>query len=253
MTTMIKTNFKYYVDAGTSWSKVLEINETNDSFDKSLLRQSDIALTCNTKIKNIEKEHNLYIVPSKDISKLNLEFNGATGHMVRNKLSKDGKYENEIIALAYGAQKTIEDWHNATIIDLGSRDTKWVRFKDGKYKDLDWNTSCGSATGATVEMLCKFYNVNPSQIDASSEKYPVTCGVFAMEKIMDDIATGVNTEIAIAKYIHGIAYNAWNFAQKPEQIYLSGGFCENSCFVESMKKYCDVKQLGRFVLLNGLI
>lgn len=58
---------------------------------------------------------------------------------------------------------------------------------------------------------------------------------------------------SISKFVHGIAYNAWTFAQKPEKIYLSGGFCENECFVNSLKKYCDVILLGRFVLCEGLI
>ena len=57
---------------------------------------------------------------------------------------------------------------------------------------------------------------------------------------------------AIAKYIHGIAFNAWNFAQKPDTIYLSGGFCESECFVKSLENYCKVEKLGRFVLVQGV-
>ena len=70
---------------------------------------------------------------------------------------------------------------------------------------------------------------------------------------MDDIAKGSNAETAISKFIHGIAFNAWNFAKKPSKIYLSGGFCENQCFVDSLKRYCDVEPLGRFLLCEGLI
>ena len=36
--------------------------------------------------------------------------------------------------------------------------------KCGKFFDLDWNTSCAAATGATVEMLLKFYDVKSSVI-----------------------------------------------------------------------------------------
>lgn len=173
--------------------------------------------------------------------------------MVKNYIKSDGVYQNEVISLAYGAKKVIGEFKNITIIDLGSRDIKWVRFKDGKYKDLDWNGACGSATGATVEMLCSFYNVNPSKIKIQEKKYPVTCGVFAMEKIMDDIANDMPAEYAISKYIHGIAYNAWTFAGKPDSLFLSGGFCHNKCFVESLSKYCKVEPLGRYVLLEGLL
>ena len=84
------------------------------------------------------------------------------------------------------------------------------------------------------------------------DKYTITCGIFGLEKIMDDIAKGNEAKIAIAKFIHGIAYNAWQFAKKPEKLYLSGGFCENKCFVDSLSNYCEVALLGRFLLCEGL-
>ena len=70
---------------------------------------------------------------------------------------------------------------------------------------------------------------------------------------MDDISKGCEAQEAISKFVHGIAYNSWNFAQKPQKIYLSGGFCENKCFVKSLQEYCDVELLGRFILCEGLI
>jgi activator of 2-hydroxyglutaryl-CoA dehydratase len=219
---------KLYIDAGTSWSKVLEIHE------------------------NEEKKS--FIISSKELNSLNLKFDGATGHMVQNRVKPDGLYQNEMLSLAYGAKKILsdEDLQDATIVDIGSRDVKWVRFINGKYKDLDWNGNCGSATGATVEMLSKFYSVDTSKLIPRKEKIPVTCGVFAMEKIMDDIASNIPADIAIAKYINGIAYNTWNFAGNPNKIYLSGGFCLNKCFLDSLNFYCDVVPLGRLVLLEGL-
>ena len=89
---------------------------------------------------------------------------------------------------------------------------------------MDWNTACASATGATVEMLLKFYDIKPDELEFTEEKYNITCGIFGLEKIMDDIANGEKASIAISKFLHGIAYNAWNFAKKPEKLYLSGGF-----------------------------
>ena len=70
---------------------------------------------------------------------------------------------------------------------------------------------------------------------------------------MDSISGGEKASIAVSKFVHGIAYNAWNFAKKPERIYLSGGFCENKCLVDSLKNYCDVVLLGRFILCEGLM
>ena len=158
--------------------------------------------------------------------------------------------ENEIIALANGCKNIIDK--DSTILDLGSRDAKWIKFKDSKFHDMDWNTSCASSTGATVEMLLKFYGVRAEELAFDEEKFAVTCGIFGMEKIMDSISAGVKPSEAISKFVHGIAFNAWNFCKKPEKIYLSGGFCDNKCLVDSLKNYCEVELLGRFVLCEGL-
>jgi activator of 2-hydroxyglutaryl-CoA dehydratase len=264
---------KIYLDAGTSWSKVLEIyKDESELLDSPLnchaeLDSASIQLTDKTssqhgQILNQVQGDNpkgqykkrVFLFPSKFFHNIDIKFDGATGHMVKDRVKPDGLYQNEMLSLAYGAKKLLseEDLKDATIVDIGSRDLKWVRFIDGKYKDLDWNGSCGSVTGATVEMLSKFYSVDSSELPPQKEKIPVTCGVFAMEKIMDEIVSNTPPEIAIAKYIHGIAYNTWNFAGSPNKIFLSGGFCHNQCFVESLKFYCEVKLLGRHVLLEGL-
>ncbi|MCQ2739095.1 MAG: ATPase [bacterium] len=218
-----------YLDAGTTYSKIItDKNSYGEEFFQF-------------------KKDNLYyyIISSNIIKSLNIIPDSSCGHMF-------DANENEIIALACGAKKQNIDL-DATVLDLGSRDAKWIRFKDGKFQDMDWNTSCASSTGATVEMLLKFYNVSAENLNFNTEKYAVTCGIFGMEKIMDSISNGEKPADAISKFVHGIAYNAWNFAKRPQKIYLSGGFCQNECFVESLKKYCKVVTLGRFVLCEGLI
>ena len=216
-----------YLDAGTTYSKVIT-NEKN--FDEKFLVQ--------------HSGNYYYILPSGIIKAQNIVPTRSCGHM-------SNANENEIIALAQGAKKRVIS-PNATVLDLGSRDAKWIKFKDNKFHDMDWNTSCASSTGATVEMLLKFYGVKPEELKFDNEKFAVTCGIFGMEKIMDSISSGTKPSEAISKFVHGIAYNAWNFCKKPEKIYLSGGFCENECFVNSLEKYCEVELLGRFVLCEGL-
>ena len=218
-----------YLDAGTTYSKIISENKI---FDNSFC------------LKNYDGKY-YYILPSKIIKEQNIIPTRSCGHMVNAS-------ENEIIALANGAKK-LDIEPNATVLDLGSRDAKWINFKNGKFHDMDWNTSCASSTGATVEMLMKFYDVKPKDLKFSEEKFAVTCGIFGMEKIMDSISDGVKPSEAISKFVHGIAFNAWNFAKRPDKIYLSGGFCENKCFVDSLKKYTEVIPLGRFVLCEGLI
>lgn len=219
-----------YADAGTTYTKIITIDEPTDLLDDYF-------------IKTVGGK-NYYIVPSSMIKTLPLNIIRSCGHM-------SDSNENEIIALAKGCRQLNDS--NMTVLDLGSRDAKWIRFKNSKFHDMDWNTSCASSTGATVEMLLKFYNVESKNLRFNKEKFAVTCGIFGLEKIMDDISNGAEPTDAISKFVHGIAYNAWNFSKKPNKIYLSGGFCENKCFVDSLKYYCEVITLGRFVLCEGLI
>ena len=218
-----------YLDAGTTYSKVISKDKIFD--DKFCLKNFD--------------GKNYYILPSKIIKDHDITPTRACGHMALAS-------ENEIIALANGAKKLNID-SDATVVDLGSRDAKWIKFKNNKFHDMDWNTSCASSTGATVEMLMKFYDITLEDLTFNPEKFIVTCGIFGMEKIMDSISSGIKPAEAISKFVHGLAFNAWNFAHNPDKIYLSGGFCENKCFVDSLSSYCEVIPLGRFVLCEGLI
>ena len=218
-----------FIDAGTTYSKIISIGENLDF----------------SPVK-VQNDRFYYILPSVQVRQTDLKFEKSCGHM-----GYSGNSENEIIALAQGSMDKIE--LNSTVLDLGSRDAKWIRFKNGKFKDMDWNTACASSTGATIEMLLKFYNLKTTDLKFNEEKYNVTCGIFGFEKIMDDISKGENSSAAVSKFIHGVAFNAWNFAKNPEKIYLSGGFCDNECFVKSLSNYCEVIKLGRFVLAEGLI
>lgn len=219
-----------FLDAGTTYSKIL-------------IKEEDTTLSSDYFVEKNNKDK-YYIVPSSMIKQLNLNITKSCGHMANAS-------ENEIIALANGCKNFIDE--DSTILDLGSRDAKWIRFKNKKFHDMDWNTSCASSTGATVEMLLKFYNLKREDLNFNEEKFVVTCGIFGLEKIMDDISNGANPKDSISKFVHGIAYNAWNFAKQPKKIYLSGGFCENVCFVDSLKNYCEVELLGRFMLCQGLV
>lgn len=249
---------KILADAGTSWTKTLEIYD-----DPQDLAQSPLAIFLQEKLLYTETLHSkdkegnfvngrLALIPTKLVHKYpEILFDAATGHMSSRRLRPDAKYENELVAMALGGMKTLTE-PDVTLLDLGSRDSKWIRYKNYKYNDLDWNGTCGSGTGATIEMVCNFYEFDPQVLPVETEKIAVTCGVFGMEKIMDLVARGVPADIAISRYIHGIAFNVWNFAQCPEKLYLSGGLCLNRCFVESLKQYCEVITLGRYVLLEGL-
>ena len=224
------------IDAGTTRSKIIEDSNSN------------LMSGYENYYERTENNLKYYIMPSSKLKEINFKFDKGTGHMSLNMLKNSSEYENEVIALIQGFRKKVQDT-DAIILDMGSRDSKWAKFKDGQFKDLDWNSSCSSSTGATIEMLLNFYNIKSEELKYYPEKYVITCGIFGLEKIMDDAAKGLDTKIAVSKFIHGIAYNAWNFAKKPEKIYLSGGFCKNKCFVESLGKYAEVIPIGRFNII----
>ncbi len=236
---MMNKTANIVLDAGTTWSKIAENSSSN-------LMQKYAKYMVKT-----QNGFNYYVIPSSELKNITFKFDKATGHMSLSMLNDKKYYENEVIALINGFRKHVKE--DAIILDMGSRDSKWAQFKNGNFKDLDWNSSCSSSTGATIEMLLKFYNTEVKNLKFSEEKYIITCGIFGLEKIMDDIAKGSKAEEAISKFIHGIAFNAWTFAKKPDKIYLSGGFCENQCFLDSLSKYCTVVPLGRFLLCEGLL
>jgi len=208
-------------DCGSTWAKVLETE-----YDK------------------------LEIIPTVDLIKKNYpSFDIATGHSgkIRTK-----RFENELIALAKGALSLIQI-KDFVIVDIGSRDVKYIRFKNRKIKKLDWNTSCGSSTGATIEMLGKYFDIDLSKLQPLATWINVTCGVFGMEKILEMVSAGESPSDGVAKFIHGLARNVFHFTGKPETVFLSGGFCMSKCFTGSLRNYCRIHPLGRTVLIKGLI
>jgi len=78
----------------------------------------------------------------------------------------------------------------------------------------------------------------------------VTCGVLGLSDIFDAVTSGIDEAEAVARFVRGIAINAYRFAGSPAKLYLSGGLCDNPLFVKSFP--CEVVSLGRFVLLAGL-
>ena len=201
-----------------------------------------------SKIKDMESGEVAILPTGQVLRDRDLIFESATGHLGRDRALK---YENELIALAQGSLKLVAD-KNFTVVDIGSRDTKFVQLHKRKVRKLDWNQACGANTGFTLELLAKYYDIDFDKLARSEEKIPVTCGIFAIEKIFETVIQGKPIETALAAFVHGIAFNIYNFVQRPDVLYVSGGLCENRCFLDSLTQYCEVIPLGRNVLLEGL-
>ena len=170
----------------------------------------------------------------------------ATGH---NGKKYATRYINELTALARGGEQLINE-KDYTLLDCGSRDIKFVRYANGRIKDMGWNTECGASMGFTIELLERYYDLDYTAMPIPDRSFSVTCGVLGMSHIFDAIVNGEDEATAVARFVRGIAVNAFNFAGKPEKLYLSGGLCNNSLFLGCFP--CQIVPLGRFVLLEGL-
>lgn len=185
------------------------------------------------------------LIATKEIDQ-GLKVDIATGHNGKRHASR---YINELTALAKGGNALIDTDHY-TLLDCGSRDIKFIRYDQGKIKNMGWNAECGASMGFTIELLERYYNLDFSTMQVPASSFSVTCGVLGMSHIFDAVVDGASEGEAVAKFVKGIALNAYNFAGSPETLYLSGGLCHNPLFVASFP--CKVICLGRFVLLQGL-
>lgn len=185
------------------------------------------------------------ILPSREI-KPGTRVTVGTGH---NGKRFAEHYVNELIALARGGESLIAE-EDFVLADCGSRDIKFIKYRQGQLEDMGWNSECGASMGFTVELLGRYYNIDYTQLEVPDRPFSVTCGVLGMSHIFDAVITGMSEAEAVARFVKGIAINAYRFVGSPEKLYLSGGLCANPLFVGSFP--CEVVPLGRFVLLEGL-
>jgi len=186
------------------------------------------------------------LIATNTIDRKKMQVDIATGHNGKRYATR---YVNELTALARGGISLIGE-KKFTLLDCGSRDIKYVTYNDGKIKDMGWNAECGASMGFTIELLAKYYDLDFANMPIPKSSFSITCGVLGMSHIFDAVVTGASEAEAVAKFVKGIALNAYDFAKRPEKIYLSGGLCDNPLFVGSFP--CPIVSLGRFVLLEGL-
>ena len=170
----------------------------------------------------------------------------ATGH---NAARRSQRSINELTALARGGKALIAQ-DDFVLLDCGSRDIKFVRFAGGEVVDMGWNAECGASMGFTIELLSTYYQLDYAALPVPATGFSITCGVLGMSHIFDAVVSGASEAEAVAKFVRGIALNAYRFAGEPPELFLSGGLCDNPLFVSSIPG--TVHPLGRFVLIAGL-
>jgi activator of 2-hydroxyglutaryl-CoA dehydratase len=187
------------------------------------------------------------VVPTREQPTLQVDV--ATGH---NASRRAPYFVNELLALVKGGIQLLGagPW---TLIDIGSRDIKAVEVNQGQPTRMEWNNTCGALTGFTLELLGRYFNLDFSTILPSERALPITCGVLGMERLFDQVASGIPVENSIASFVRGMANWSHAFMDRPHSFYLSGGMCDNSLFLKSFPEDVRVEPLGRFVLLEGLL
>ncbi|UCD66380.1 MAG: ATPase [Deltaproteobacteria bacterium] len=186
-----------------------------------------------------------YIVPTKELTAEH-RVAIATGH---NGKRFSDKYINELTVLARGGEQLIAE-EDFVLLDCGSRDIKFIHYNNSHLNDMGWNSECGASMGFTIELLARYYDLDYNELPVPERPFSVTCGVLGMSRIFDAVVSGTPDSVAVARFVMGIAINAYRFAGSPSKLYLSGGLCDNPLFVKSFP--CEIVPLGRFVLLKGL-
>ncbi len=201
--------------------------------------------TSYTKIEETDRGDGPRVVATRDLEP-GFRADLGTGH---NAGRRSRASVNELTALARGGEQLI-DRADFVLLDCGSRDIKFVRYRDGRIDDMGWNAECGASMGFTIELLATYYRLDYRKIPVPKSGFSITCGVLGMSHIFDAVISGESEEKAVARFVRGIARNAYRFAGSPDHLFLSGGLCDNPLFVGSFP--CPVTCLGRFVLLAGL-
>jgi len=186
-----------------------------------------------------------YMVASKDLT---AEHRVAIGTGHNGKRFSD-TFVNELTVLARGGEKLIAD-KDFVLLDCGSRDIKFIQYRNGRLHDMGWNSECGASMGFTIELLARYYDLDYDELSTPARPFSVTCGVLGMSRIFDAVVSGTPEAEAVARFVMGIAINAYRFAGSPTRLHLSGGLCDNPLFVKSFP--CEIVPLGRYVLLTGL-
>jgi activator of 2-hydroxyglutaryl-CoA dehydratase len=205
-------------DFGTSYSKLIDLNEPTPR---------------------------PVVIPSKELTTATRVTLG-TGHIGKRYAEH---HVNELTVLARGGESLIAE-KDFVLLDCGSRDIKFVTYADGRLQDMGWNSECGASMGFTIELLARYYDLDYKQLPVPAHPFSVTCGVLGMSHIFDAVISGTPEAVAVARFVKGIALNAYRFAGSHAKLYLSGGLCDNPLFVNSFP--CELIPLGRFVLLSGL-
>lgn len=187
------TNHYLGIDAGSSFTKFVVIDESNSIVFQSLVK---------TLTRNKEEENGI-------LNKINAHYKieriGATGYG-RQYYKKANIIKTELYCASTGLTELYPFEKN--IIDIGGEDVKIIRSgANGKVIDFYMNTKCAAGTGAFISEVADKAEIDLSEMSTLAEKSNFSnelnsfCTVFAKTEVMQWIFDNVPIE-DIAKGIY---------------------------------------------------
>jgi len=133
---------------------------------------------------------------------------------------------------------------DCTVIDVGGQDTKIITIKDGKVTNFTMNDKCAAGTGRFLELMANSLAVSLEDMGhmaLEGQEINITsmCTVFAESEVISLIGQGTPRQDIARGIIDSIIGRVATMLHKhgaSDKIYLSGGLCELSPFVELLSK-----------------
>lgn len=137
------------------------------------------------------------------------------------------------------------------IIDVGGQDTKVISASNGRVEEFYMNDKCSAGTGKFVEIMANRLNIPVDELGiyaanhTEEVKISSMCTVFAETEVISMIGQGTTRENIAWGILNSIAMKVKQEYSKlmddDRPVYLTGGLCENTFFVELLSGYIGRK------------
>lgn len=234
---------EYYagIDVGTSYIKVVLIDEKNDIIG------SFIGRTGADLHKSITDAFGSAIADAK-VAKNVIKYTIATG-FGRYNVSFADNVKTEISAHARGTYHYFPK--GIAIIDIGGQDTKIIKVdSNGKTIGFKMNRKCAAGTGSFLEEIAYKLNIPVSEMNKLASKSSKDtalgsfCTVFASTEILSRIKEGEKIEDMVKSAFESVAQRVIEMDTLEGTVVLTGGVVKyNNIILKILEKYVENKIL----------
>jgi len=190
---------KLGIDIGSTTAKVVVINPQGEILFSDYRRHKAATLTTLRQIL-------LECQSSLGDQVLSVLVTGSAG------LGVSEKYDLPFIQEVVASAEVVQQRYPAvkTLIDIGGEDAKMIFFNEGGAPEIRMNGSCAGGTGAFIDEMATFLNVDVSELNELADRheiiYPMAsrCGVFAKTDLQNLLSREVSHEDIAASVFHAV-------------------------------------------------